>query len=78
VGDAGGSGAVVRKPPEKEPTGDWVYALGTVTLANSDFVLNNSSISGATTSYGNNRFAGNGPGTAPTPAGGVSTDFAQH
>jgi hypothetical protein len=54
-----------------------VYALGTVTLANSDIVLNNSSISGATTSYGNNRFAGNGPGTAPTPAGASSTDFGQ-
>jgi hypothetical protein len=54
-----------------------VYALGTVTLANSDIVLNNSSISGATTSYGNNRFAGNGPGTAPTPVGAASTDFGQ-
>jgi hypothetical protein len=54
-----------------------VYALGTVTLANSDIVLNNSSISGATTSYGNNRFAGNGPGIAPTPVGATSTDFGQ-
>jgi hypothetical protein len=54
-----------------------IYALGTVTLANSDVVLNNSSISGATTSYGNNRFAGNGPGTAPTPVGATSTDFGQ-
>jgi hypothetical protein len=54
-----------------------VYALGTVTLANSDIAFNTSSISGATTSFGNNRFVGNGGGTAPTPAGGVSTDFAQ-
>jgi hypothetical protein len=54
-----------------------VYALGTVTLANSDIAFNTSSISGPTTSFGNNRFVGNGGGTAPTPAGGASADFAQ-
>jgi hypothetical protein len=54
-----------------------VLALGTVVLANSDISFNNSSISGTTTSYGNNRMIGNGAGTAPTPAGGVSTDFGQ-
>jgi hypothetical protein len=43
-----------------------VYALGTVTLANSDISFNTSSISGATMSYGNNRLFGNGGGTAPT------------
>jgi hypothetical protein len=54
-----------------------IYALGTVWLANTDIVFNTSSILGSTTSYGNNRLAGNGGGTAPTPAGGTSTDFAQ-
>jgi hypothetical protein len=54
-----------------------VQAFGTVTLANSDISFNTSSISGATMSYGNNRFLGNGGGTAPTPAGGTSTDFGQ-
>jgi hypothetical protein len=54
-----------------------IYALGTATLANSDIVFNTSSISGATTSYGNNRLAGNGGGTAPTPVGATSTDFGQ-
>jgi hypothetical protein len=54
-----------------------IYALGTVWLANSDIVFNTSSISGSTTSYGNNRLAGNGAGTAPTPDGGTSTDFGQ-
>jgi hypothetical protein len=54
-----------------------VYALGTVWLANSDIVFNTSSIFGATTSYGNNRLAGNGGGTAPTPVGSTSTDFGQ-
>jgi hypothetical protein len=54
-----------------------VYALGAVTLANSDIAFNTSSISGSTMSFGNNRFVGNFGGTAPTPAGGTSTDFAQ-
>jgi hypothetical protein len=54
-----------------------IYALGTVWLANSDIAFNTTSISGATTSYGNNRLAGNGGGTAPTPSGAGSTDFGQ-
>jgi hypothetical protein len=54
-----------------------VYALGAVTLANSDIAFNTSSISGSTMSFGNNRFVGNFGGTAPTPAGGTSTDFGQ-
>jgi hypothetical protein len=54
-----------------------IFAQGTVTLANSDISFNNTSISGAATSFGNNRLFGNGGGTAPTPAGGVSTDFGQ-
>jgi hypothetical protein len=43
-----------------------VFALGAVTLANSDISFNTSSISGTTMSYGNNRIFGNGGGTAPT------------
>jgi hypothetical protein len=43
-----------------------IYALGSVTLANSDIDFNTSSISGTTMSFGNNRLVGNGPGTAPT------------
>jgi hypothetical protein len=54
-----------------------IYALGTVVLANSDITFNTSSISGSTMSFGNNRLFGNGGGTAPTPAGGTSTDFGQ-
>jgi hypothetical protein len=54
-----------------------VFALGVVALANSDITFNSSSISGSTMSYGNNRLFGNGGGTAPTPAGGTSTDFGQ-
>jgi hypothetical protein len=54
-----------------------IYALGTVTLANSDIAFNTSSIFGSTVSYGNNRLVGNGGGSAPTPAGGASTDFGQ-
>jgi hypothetical protein len=54
-----------------------ILAAGTVSLANSDISFNNSSISGATISYGNNRLLANGSGTAPTPAGATSTDFGQ-
>jgi hypothetical protein len=43
-----------------------IFALGTVTLANSDIDFNTSSISGSTMSYGNNRLFGNGGGDAPT------------
>jgi hypothetical protein len=43
-----------------------VFALGSVTLANSDISFNTSSIFGTTMSYGNNRLFGNGGGTAPT------------
>jgi hypothetical protein len=43
-----------------------IFALGTVTLANSDIDFNTSSISGTTMSYGNNRIFGNGGGDAPT------------
>jgi hypothetical protein len=54
-----------------------IYAAGTVTLANSDISFNTSSIFGSTVSFGNNRLFGNGTGTAPTPAGGTSTDLGQ-
>jgi hypothetical protein len=54
-----------------------IQALGNVALANPDLVFNTSSISGSTISYGNNRLFGNGADTAPTPAGGTSTDFGQ-
>jgi hypothetical protein len=43
-----------------------IVAAGTITLANSDISFNNSSISGSTSSYGNNRIFDNGPGDAPT------------
>jgi hypothetical protein len=54
-----------------------IYALGTVGLTNSDIAFNASGIFGDTMSYGNNRIFQNGPGTAPTPVGGASTDFGQ-
>ena len=55
-----------------------VQAYGTVTLANSDISYNSAAISGATTSYGNNRIFGNPESsTTPTPIGGASTDFGQ-
>jgi hypothetical protein len=51
---------------------------GAVSLANSDLNFNATAISGATTSFGNNRIVGNlADGTAPTAAGAPSTDLGQ-
>ena len=50
---------------------------GTMALGNSDISFNVTGISGATTSFGNNRIFGNtSPGTAPT-VGAASTDHGQ-
>jgi hypothetical protein len=58
--------------------GTGVQAYGNVALGNSGIVSNTTGISGTTTSYGNNRiFANFSAGTAPTPIGGVSTDYGQ-
>ncbi len=55
-----------------------VWAFGTVVLANSNIDSNTTGITGATTSFGNNRIFGNASaGTAPTPDGGVSNTFGQ-
>jgi hypothetical protein len=49
-----------------------------VTIGNTDLNFNGTALSGAVTSFGNNRFAGNvSDGTAPTAAGGASTDLGQ-
>jgi hypothetical protein len=51
---------------------------GAVSLGNSDLNFNGTAISGATTSFGNNRIVGNiADGTAPTAAGAPSTDLGQ-
>jgi hypothetical protein len=51
---------------------------GTVRLSNNDIAFNNTGITGATTSFGNNRISGNGSaGTAPTAAGAQSHDLGQ-
>jgi hypothetical protein len=49
-----------------------------VSFGNTDFNINSTAISGTTTSFGNNRIVGNlADGTAPTAAGGPSTDLGQ-
>jgi hypothetical protein len=45
-----------------------IQANGAVVIRNSDITFNTSSISGATSSYGNNSIYGNGAGTTPTIA----------
>jgi hypothetical protein len=59
-------------------TGIQADAGSQVTFGDSNLNFNTTAISGATTSFGNSRLAGNvADGTAPTPAGGVSTDLGQ-
>jgi hypothetical protein len=59
-------------------TGVEADAGAVVTLANSDIQFNATGISGATTTFGNNRIAGNSSdGTVPTPAGAPTSDLGQ-
>jgi parallel beta helix pectate lyase-like protein len=49
-----------------------------VRLSNNDIAFNNTAVSGASGTFGNNRFSGNGSiGTAPAPLGGASSDIGQ-
>jgi len=49
-----------------------------VSFGNTDLNFNGTAVSGATTSFGNNRLIGNtSDGTAPTAAGAASTDLGQ-
>jgi hypothetical protein len=49
-----------------------------IRLSNNNIVFNRVGIAGPTTSFGNNRIAGNTTaGTAPTAAGAISTEFGQ-
>jgi hypothetical protein len=65
--DPGGQVTVDDSAISSNVTG--VLAFGTIRLSNSDISFNTTGISGATTSFGNNRISGNGsPGTTPTAA----------
>ena len=50
---------------------------GTMSLSNTSVFFNTTAITGATSSFGNNRIFGGAAGTAPTPAGGLTTDHGQ-
>jgi hypothetical protein len=55
-----------------------VQNAGTLRLSNNDIAFNATGISGATTSFGNNRISGNNSaGTGPTAAGNASSDLGQ-
>jgi hypothetical protein len=59
-------------------TGIEVDVGGVVSFGNTDLNFNGTAITGATTSFGNNRLAGNtSDGTAPTAAGAPSSDLGQ-
>jgi hypothetical protein len=53
-----------------------VQSNGTMSLSNTSIFFNSTAITGATTSFGNNRIFGGAPGTAPT-VGGPTTDHGQ-
>jgi hypothetical protein len=54
-----------------------VQIASAVRLSNNDIIFNNSAISGATGTYGNNRLSDNvSPGTVSTPNGSGSGEFA--
>ena len=55
-----------------------VQSSFSVRLSNNNIAFNNVAISGASGTFGNNRFSGNGSiGTAPTPIGGATSDLGQ-
>jgi hypothetical protein len=74
--DGGGQLNVDNSVISSNTTG--VIPGGTIRLSNSDIAFNTTAISGATISFGSNRISGNGSaGTAPTAAGGASTELGQ-
>jgi hypothetical protein len=55
-----------------------VQSVSAVRLSNNNIAFNNTAISGATGTFGNNRLSGNvSAGTISTPLGGASGEFAQ-
>jgi hypothetical protein len=73
--DAGGIQFVNNTEISSNGTG--VQAAGIIQLANSDILFNSTAITGATTSFGNNRIFGNAAaGTTPS-LGAVSNDHGQ-
>ena len=55
-----------------------VQSSSSIRLSNNDIAFNLTAISGASGTFGNNRFSGNfSLGTAPTPLGGASSDLGQ-
>jgi len=62
---------------EISSNGTGVLATGTIQLTNSDILFNSTAITGATTSFGNNRIFGNAAvGTTPT-LGAISNEHGQ-
>ncbi len=75
--EADSGGQVMVDNTEISHNGIGVQPGGTIELANSDIVFNSTGISGATTSFGNNKIFGNtNPGTAPS-VGAASSDHGQ-
>jgi len=76
IGDGGSQIIVDNSTISHNTTG--VISGSSVRLSNNNIAFNGTAISGSAGTFGNNRFSGNtSAGTAPTPLGGASSDFAQ-
>jgi hypothetical protein len=73
-GDAGSQVGLENSLVSANNTG--LQNAGTMSLSNTSIFFNSTGISGATTSFGNNRILGGAPGTAPT-VGAPTTDHGQ-
>jgi hypothetical protein len=73
-GDAGSQIGLENSLVSANNTG--LLNSGTMSLSNTSIFFNGTGISGATTSFGNNRILGGAPGTAPT-VGAPTTDHGQ-
>ena len=75
-GDAGAQ--IIVNNSSITHNGIGVQSASSIRLSNNDIAFNATAVSGASGTFGNNRFSGNvSIGTAPTPLGGASSDLGQ-
>jgi hypothetical protein len=76
AGDAGSQITIDNSVTSSNGTG--IQSNGTTRISNTDISFNTTGITGATSSFGNNRISGNtAAGTAPTLIGAASSAFGQ-
>jgi hypothetical protein len=76
--EADGGAQVVVNNSTITHNGIGVQSAASIRLSNNDIAFNTIAVSGASGTFGNNRFSGNvNIGTAPTPLGAASSDLGQ-